>query len=217
MLSKRLYGLLMATSCALVIISNFAAAKISPFIIGGLPVDCGIYLFPLSFLVMDIFNDRFGLREANFATVVTLVLNVVAILYLALVVKLPVYNGWTGQAAFESVFASTTRIVLASILAYLAHFLDNVIFDRMRNGGKGFFSSSIVSTVFAQVIDSFVFEFVAFYGVLETRDFFAQFGFALFAAIVVELVLTSLLSIVRRFTAGKDENAKGSHELPSSR
>ena len=194
---SRLYGFLVSLSCTLVVVSNFAATKISPFIIGGLPVDCGIYLFPLSFVVMDVLNDKFGLREANFATLLALLFNGVAIAYLALVAKLPAYAGWTGQEAFDAVFSSTFRVVLASVLAYLSHFVDNFVFNRLRASGKNFFGSSIVSTIFSQVIDSLIFEFVAFFGVLEIHDFFTQFGFALFAAMVVELVLTAVMALIR--------------------
>ena len=49
------------------------------------------------------------------------------------VVHLPVAEGWTGQAAYERVFGSGWRIILASMAAFfVGDFLNSVVLAKMK-------------------------------------------------------------------------------------
>jgi hypothetical protein len=83
------------------------------------------------------------------------------------VVALPPDAGWTGQAAYESVFGQVPRIVLASICAFWAgEFANSLVLSKMKiwTDGKHLWTRTIGSTVVGQGVDSLIFYPLAFYG-----------------------------------------------------
>jgi len=84
-----------------------------------------------------------------------------------IVVKLPPDAGWTGQAAYESVFGQVPRIVIASICAFWAgEFANSLVLARMKlwTGGRHLWMRTIGSTIVGQGVDSLIFYPLAFYG-----------------------------------------------------
>jgi len=80
---------------------------------------------------------------------------------------------WNGQAAYESVFGSTWRIVAASLLAFWAgEFVNSFVLARMKilTGGRHLWSRTIGSTVFGQAVDSAIFYPIAFLGVWSNEQ-----------------------------------------------
>lgn len=81
------------------------------------------------------------------------------------VVALPPAPGWTGQAAYESVFGQVPRIVLASITAFWAgEFVNAFVLARMKvlTDGRMLWTRTIGSTVVGQAVDSAIFYPLAF-------------------------------------------------------
>jgi hypothetical protein len=84
------------------------------------------------------------------------------------VVAMPPAEGWGGQAAYESVFGATWRIVAASVLAFWAgEFVNSFVLAKMKvwTGGRMLWTRTIGSTVFGQGVDSLIFYPVAFLGI----------------------------------------------------
>jgi uncharacterized integral membrane protein (TIGR00697 family) len=82
-------------------------------------------------------------------------------------VALPPDVGWTGQAAYESVFGQVPRIVLASICAFWAgEFANSLVLSKMKiwTEGKHLWTRTIGSTVVGQGVDSLIFYPLAFLG-----------------------------------------------------
>ena len=83
------------------------------------------------------------------------------------VVHLPVAPGWTGQDAYERVFGSGWRIILASIAAFfVGDFLNSVVLAKMKiwTKGKYLWTRTIGSTIVGEGADSLIFYPLAFYG-----------------------------------------------------
>ena len=94
-----------------------------------------------------------------------------ALLFMAfmsyVVVALPAADGWDGQAAYESVFGSTWRIVAASVIAFWAgEFVNSFVLARLKllTAGRHLWMRTIGSTVFGQAVDSAIFYPIAFLG-----------------------------------------------------
>ena len=82
-------------------------------------------------------------------------------------VRFPPAPEWRGQAAIESVFGSTWRIVLASLVAYFCgEFCNSFVLAKMKlaTGGRMLWSRTIGSTVIGEAVDSIIFYPLAFYG-----------------------------------------------------
>jgi uncharacterized integral membrane protein (TIGR00697 family) len=77
------------------------------------------------------------------------------------------------QTTYDSVFGSTWRIVIASVVAFWAgEFVNSFVLARMKvwTGGKYLFTRTWGSTIFGQAVDSALFYPIAFLGTWETAD-----------------------------------------------
>jgi len=87
------------------------------------------------------------------------------------VLALPPAPGWGGQAALESVFGGTPRIVLASLVAFWAGELTNsftLAKMKLATAGRRLWTRTIGSTVAGELVDSLIFYPLAFLGTWET-------------------------------------------------
>ncbi|MFM5924670.1 MAG: queuosine precursor transporter, partial [Novosphingobium sp.] len=133
----------------------------------------GILFFPLSYVLGDVLTEVYGYANAR-RCVWT---GFAALLFMAfmsyVVVAMPPAEGWNGQAAYESVFGSTPRIVAASVIAFWAgEFVNSFVLAKMKilTGGRMLWTRTIGSTVFGQAVDSAIFYPVAFLGVWTTSQ-----------------------------------------------
>ncbi len=115
------------------------------------------------------------------------------------VVAMPPAPGWDGQAAYESVFGSTWRIVAASVLAFWAgEFVNSFVLARMKiwTGGKQLWTRTIGSTVFGQAVDSAIFYPVAFLGVWSQEQVLTVMVTNWGLKVLWEVVLTPVTYLV---------------------
>ncbi len=85
----------------------------------------------------------------------------------ATILAFPPAEGWPHQAAYETVFGSTPRIVLASLLAYFCgEFCNSFVLAKMKlwTEGRMLWSRTIGSTIVGEAVDSLVFYPLAFLG-----------------------------------------------------
>jgi len=163
----RYFDYVMAAFVAILLLSNLiGAAKLAT--LGGFTFGAGIMFFPISYVIGDVLTEVYGYANAR-RCVWT---GFVALLFMAfmswVVVGLPPAEGWQGQAAYESVFGNTWRIVLASVTAFWAgEFVNSFVLAKMKvlTGGRHLWSRTIGSTVFGQAVDSAIFYPIAFLGI----------------------------------------------------
>ncbi len=166
----RYFDYLMAAFVAILLLSNLiGAAKLAT--VWGFTFGAGILFFPLSYVIGDVLTEVYGYANARRCVW----MGFAAMLFMAfmsyIVVAMPPAEGWNGQAAYESVFGSTWRIVAASILAFWAgEFVNSFVLAKMKiwTKGKHLWSRTIGSTVFGQGVDSLIFYPVAFLGIWST-------------------------------------------------
>jgi queuosine precursor transporter len=87
------------------------------------------------------------------------------------ILALPASPGWQGQAALESVFGITPRIVAASLVAFwVGELVNSFVLAKMKilTRGRWLFSRTIGSTVVGAGIDSLIFYPIAFLGIWPT-------------------------------------------------
>jgi len=135
--------------------------------IGPWPFGAGILFFPLGYVLGDILTEVYGYARARRC----IWAGFAAMLFMAfmslVVVALPPDPGWTGQAAYESVFGQVPRIVFASITAFWAgEFANSFVLAKMKvwTEGRHLWTRTIGSTIVGQGIDSLIFYPLAFYG-----------------------------------------------------
>ena len=71
--------------------------------------------------------------------------------------------------ALETIFATSARVAMAGIISYfIAQYLDILIYSALKKitGEKWLWLRNNVSTMTTQVLDNWLFFFIAFYGIL---------------------------------------------------
>ncbi len=193
----------------------------------------GILFFPLGYVIGDILTEIYGFARAR-RVIWT---GFAAMIFLAfmsyVVVSLPAFDGWacaasgfdgdgplvsttnpdgpTGsicQTTYESVFGSTWRIVLASILAFWAgEFVNSFVMAKMKvwTKGKALWTRTIGSTVVGQGVDSLIFYPIAFYGIWTTEAVVT----VMITNWLLKVAWEALLTPVTYLVVGKLKKAEG--------
>lgn len=168
----RHFDYVMVAFVAILLLSNLiGASKLAS--LGGVTFGAGILFFPVSYVIGDVLTEVYGYANARRCVWAGFFALVFMAFMSFVVVALPPSDGWDGQAAYEAVFGSTWRIVLASVTAFWAgEFVNSFVMAKMKllTGGKHLWTRTIGSTVFGQAIDSALFYPIAFLGTWTTTQ-----------------------------------------------
>jgi len=151
------------------IIANVTASK--PVMIGdSIVVPSAVFIYALTFTLIDLVNDRLGKQGARYVVYTAFAANLLLAGYVQFAIWLPPapFYGEEGQEAFAGVLGSTWRIVVASLIAYLVSTLIDVqVFAWWRERvGRYRWARVLVSNSVSTLIDSAVFITIAFLGVM---------------------------------------------------
>ncbi len=162
----RWFDFTMAAFVAILLLSNLiGASKLAS--VGGYTFGAGILFFPISYVLGDVLTEVYGYANARRCVWAGFAALVFMAFMSCVVEALPAADGWDGQAAYESVFGSTWRIVLASVIAFWAgEFVNSFVLAKMKvwTGGTKLWTRTIGSTFFGQAVDSALFYPIAFLG-----------------------------------------------------
>jgi hypothetical protein len=152
---------------AVLLISNIASSKILN--LGPFTFDGGTLLFPISYIFGDILTEVYGYRRSRRVIWVGFGCAALMAIVLAVVGALPPAEGWENQEAYEAILGTTSRIVLASLIAYFAgEFSNSYTLARMKvlTQGRWLWTRTIGSTLVGQGVDTILFVTIAFAGML---------------------------------------------------
>jgi hypothetical protein len=168
------FDFVMVAMVVVLLLSNVIGAEKRSFItlpaIGPWPFGAGILFFPVSYLIDDILTEVYGYARARRA----IWAGFAALAFMAVmewtVVHLPVAPGWTGQAAYERVFGSGWRIIVASMTAFfVGDFLESATMAKLKvwSHGRRLWMRFWGSTIVGEGVDSLIFYPLAFYGMAD--------------------------------------------------
>ena len=170
----RFFDFVMVAFVVVLLLSNVIGAEKRSFVnlpgIGPWPFGAGILFFPISYVIDDVLTEVYGYARARRA----IWAGFAALGFMAVmewtVVHLPPAAGWTGQPAYERVFGSGWRIIIASLTAFfVGDFLNSVVLAKMKiwTKGKHLWTRTIGSTIVGEGADSLIFYPLAFYGMAD--------------------------------------------------
>ncbi len=169
-----------------VIMSNVLGGKISFVNFFGLNIVFSVGLIPFffTFFLLDSINEVYGrkkTREIIWTTAFAL-----AFVFLVIIVStyLPfAERSWVKEDSFNSVFSTSVRMVIASLIAFvLADLNDALVFSKLKEMFKGklLWLRVNVSNVVGQTLDTFAFMFLAFWNFFDlVKGYDASFVIAL--------------------------------------
>jgi hypothetical protein len=168
----RYYDLILgAYVCVLLCANLIGPAKVTTLHlpgIGSITFMAGVLFFPISYFFGDVLTEVYGYARDRrvvwsgfaallFASVMSLV-----------IVHLPPADFWRDkQAAVETIFGSTPRIIAASIIAFwCGSFVNSFVLAKMKimTQGRWLWTRTIGSTLCGELVDSGLFYTIAFAG-----------------------------------------------------
>jgi uncharacterized integral membrane protein (TIGR00697 family) len=135
----------------------------------GLFVPAGVLAYSITFICTDVISEIWGKERANHTVLGGFVALVSVLILVQLSLIWPKAPFWTNDEAFGSVLGSTSRIIIASFIAYLVSQYHDVWafhFWKKVTGDRHLWLRNNLSTLVSQFLDSFIFITIAFYGVM---------------------------------------------------
>jgi len=155
---------LFALFVASMVMVNTLGTKITTIL--GVRVSVGIFFVPVLFLTTDIIGEVFGRKEASrFVNMATIML-VLLFLMMSLCIAIRPNESWDHQEQYATVFGSSLRMTIASLISFVvAQQLDVFMFSLWGKitKGKHLWIRNNMSTIVSQLIDTTIFEFIAFW------------------------------------------------------
>lgn len=185
---------------AILLISNIASVKLVQ--LGAFTFDGGTILFPLSYIFSDIFTEVYGFRIARRTLWIGILTQLLAVSLFALVGALPASNEWTGQNAYSTILLTTSRIVIASIVAFLfGSWSNDLLLSLMKrwSNGKFLWMRTISSTIIGQGIDTSLFCVIAFLGTVSPTLLLTIILSNYIFKVGVEVIVTPVTYLVCNF------------------
>lgn len=136
--------------------------------VGGFTFGAAILFFPISYLINDVLTEVYGYARSRRVVWMGFAAMAYASLMCWVVLALPAAPGWAHQAAYETVYGSTPRIVLGSLVAFWAgELVNSYVLARMKvaTAGRHLWARTIGSTAVGEVVDTALFYPIAFLGV----------------------------------------------------
>lgn len=169
--------------------------EIGPFI-----MSVGILPWPIVFITTDIINEHFGRDGVKKLSFITAGLIAYCILILFIATKIPalVTDATVNDEQFYAVFGQGLFIMFASIVAFLvSQLIDVSVFWFLRNktGKKMIWLRSTGSTIFSQLIDSFLVSGIAFWmtGKITASQYINMSATGYSFKLMLAIVLTPLI------------------------
>jgi len=156
---------LFALFLSCLIISNVIAGRLIS--IFGIVLPSAVILFPITYILGDIFTEVYGFRKTRFVIWIGFAANILMSLVFLAAIALPAPSFFKDQGAYATVLGMTPRIVFASLVAYWAgEFANSIALSMLKKatGGKHLWTRTISSTLVGQAFDTVLFIAIGFAG-----------------------------------------------------
>ena len=197
----RLGVMVVAAYIAAQMLSDIASLKIG--VVGGLAVDMGTFIYPITFTLRDVVHKTLGKQNTRLLILTAGAINLLMALYLMWAASVPGDPEWGLNDAFSAILGPVWRIVLASIAAeVVSELVDTEIYHLFvtRITRRHQWARVLVSNSVSVPIDNIIFAVGAFAFTLPWNVVWQIFTFNL----IVKYAIT-ILSLPLIYLA-KDEN-----------
>ncbi len=165
-------SILLGLFSAFLIGMNLLGGKITTLF--GISVSVGIFLVPLTFLITDVVEEVYGKKVSRQFIIVGVISIIAMLAFTSFFVWLEPSARYQQNDEYVSVFGSSLRIMIASVVAFAMGQLHDVwafSFWKKKTNGKYLWLRNNLSTFFSQAVDTFLFMMIAFYMVSPKFDF----------------------------------------------
>jgi len=181
----------------IVLLSIFISSIITANLIAGVKlvnlfgfiVPAGFLAYAITFPITDIIDEIYGKKLASYFVWAGFIANITSLVLIWIGYVMPPLQT-SMQTLYSKAFVPMTRIVLASMIAYLIsqnHDVWAFMFWRKKTNGKWLWLRNNASTMVSQLIDTVIFITIAFCGVVPLNVLITMIGAQYLWKVIVAL------------------------------
>ncbi|MFD1019358.1 queuosine precursor transporter [Thalassobacillus hwangdonensis] len=187
----------------LLILANILGVKL--FTIGGYVLPAAVIVYVITYLITDVIGEVYGKEAAKKTVQAGFFTQIIALIFIVIAIQLPAAPFFESQQEFESILGAGFRVMLASLISYVAsQNFDVFIFHRLKEkqGEKKLWLRNNLSTMSSQLIDTTLFITIAFVGTVPTNVLISmiatQYVFKLIVAVIDTPIAYLLVKLARK-------------------
>lgn len=187
------------------LISNIITIK--TINIFGLIFTAGDILFPITYILNDVFTEVYGFKKARFIIWISFFCNLLMVIIFGITIALPVDETFEMQSALVNILGSTPRILFASFISFLiGNFANSIVLSKMKVKTKGKYLAlrTITSTLIGEGLDTLSFIPIVFIGTLDLKSILFLMIDTYILKVLLEVVLTPITYKVVKFIKRKE-------------
>jgi uncharacterized integral membrane protein (TIGR00697 family) len=165
----------------------------------GMVFTAGLLIFPITYILGDVFTEVYGFSSSRRVIWIGFVCNFIAVLIYLGTLALPSPEFWEDQHAYVTVLGTSSRIFIASVVAYLfGSFLNAIIISKIKvaMSGKWLWCRTILSSLVGHAFDTVIFITIAFWGIYDAPVIWQMFFAEYIWKMGYEILLTPVTCLV---------------------
>lgn len=191
------------------VFANIASAKLVYIELFDVVVTPGVFIYPLTFLIVDMLNEFYGLRLAKKAILFAFASNALIAILLSIIGYLPGVVGWRLDSPYGEVMGHVSSALVASSVSFVfSEYVNSYLLNKIKEltRSRFLFLRVFLSTFFAVIIDSFIFCFILFSVKMSSAEVFnivcIQIAIKMCFAVFNVLPAYGARALFKRYTAG---------------
>lgn len=203
---SKIFIILGSLNITCLLISNIITIK--TINISGLIFTAGDILFPITYILNDVFTEVYGFKKARFIIWISFFCNLLMVIIFGITIALPVDETFEMQSALVNILGSTPRILFASFISFLiGNFANSIVLSKMKVKTKGKYLAlrTITSTLIGEGLDTLLFIPIVFIGTLDLKSILFLMIDTYILKVLLEVVLTPITYKVVKFIKRKEK------------
>ena len=191
---SKLFVILLIINIVVLLSCNIISSK--PFSIWLLTFTSGDFLFPITYILNDVFVEVYGYEKSKFTIKLSFVANILMVLIFYIAIILPYPSYYIDQQSFQKILSFTPRLLLASMAAYyFGNISNSIVMSKMKekNSKQKLWIRTITSSIIGEVVDTIVFVTISFAGVIKINELIKMIVSVYLLKITIEIVFTPVL------------------------
>ena len=190
---SKIFVILLSLNVTCLLISNIITIK--TINIFGLIFTAGDILFPITYILNDVFTEVYGFYKSRFVIWISFLCNLIMVIIFNITIVLPVDETFELQSALVNILGSTPRILFASFISFLiGNFANSIVLSKMKvkTEGKYLALRTITSTLVGEGIDTLLFIPIVFLVTLDIKSILFLMFDTYMLKVLLEVVLTPI-------------------------
>lgn len=203
---SKIFIILCAINITCLLISNIITVKTINIL--GLIFTAGDILFPITYILSDVFTEVYGFNKSKFIIWTSFFCNLLMIIIFKITILLPSSDSFAMQEELANILGNTPRILIASFIAFLVgNFANSIVMSKMKVKTKGKYLAlrTICSTLVGEGLDTLIFIPIVFINSLDLQTMIFLIIDTYILKVSLEIVLTPITYKVIKFIKKKEK------------